>query len=293
MRKFFSDLEVFALLVACYCHDLDHRGTNNAFQTKTESPLAQLYGTSTMEHHHFDHCIMILNSEGNNIFEGLSSDDYRFTIKILEHAILSTDLALYFQKRGSFEKMVHSNAVNWSQDSNRELLRAMMMTACDVAAITKPWEIQRQVAELVASEFFEQGDMERYQLHSEPIPMMDRKKKDELPKMQVGFIDFICMPVYKLFYDLEPCLKPLYDGCVDNKNNWQALADKSNEKEMKELRTTSTNKDKNEANNNKRNSATHKVNELITSERKISETKDLTSRANNNRDKKSKTCCIL
>ena len=29
-------------------------------------------------------------------------------------------------------------------------------------------------------------------------PMMDRKKKDELPKMQVGFIDFICMPVYKV-----------------------------------------------------------------------------------------------
>ena len=30
---------------------------------RIESPLAQLYGTSTMEHHHFDHSIMILNSE--------------------------------------------------------------------------------------------------------------------------------------------------------------------------------------------------------------------------------------
>ncbi len=28
--------------------------------------------------------------------------------------------------------------------------------------------------------------------------MMDRKKKDELPKMQVGFIDFVCMPVYEV-----------------------------------------------------------------------------------------------
>ena len=28
--------------------------------------------------------------------------------------------------------------------------------------------------------------------------MMDRKKKDELPKMQVDFIDFICMSVYKV-----------------------------------------------------------------------------------------------
>lgn len=36
MRRFFCDLEVFGLVVACYCHDLDHRGTNNAFQTKYE-----------------------------------------------------------------------------------------------------------------------------------------------------------------------------------------------------------------------------------------------------------------
>ena len=43
------------------------------------------------------------------------------------------------------------------------------MTACDVAAITKPWEIQRRVAEMVTSEFFEQGDRERNDLHMEPI----------------------------------------------------------------------------------------------------------------------------
>ena len=63
------------------------------------------------------------------------------------------------------------------------------MTACDVAAITKPWDIQQevcvcvcacvcggvscsdglQVAYLVASEFFEQGDRERRDLQLEPI----------------------------------------------------------------------------------------------------------------------------
>ena len=43
------------------------------------------------------------------------------------------------------------------------------MTACDVAAITKPWTIQQRVAELVASEFFEQGDLERNDLNLEPI----------------------------------------------------------------------------------------------------------------------------
>lgn len=43
------------------------------------------------------------------------------------------------------------------------------MTACDVAAICKPWEIQQVIAKLVASEFFQQGDIERNQLHVEPI----------------------------------------------------------------------------------------------------------------------------
>ena len=61
--------QIFGLLVACLCHDLDHRGTNNSFQSKVVSPLAILYSTSTMEHHHFDQCVMILNSAGNNIFQ--------------------------------------------------------------------------------------------------------------------------------------------------------------------------------------------------------------------------------
>lgn len=44
-----------------------------------------------------------------------------------------------------------------------------MMTACDVAAITKPWEIQKEIAQLVANEFFEQGDIEKQQLGENPI----------------------------------------------------------------------------------------------------------------------------
>lgn len=31
--------------------------------SRVVSPLAMLYSTSVMEHHHFDHSIMILNSE--------------------------------------------------------------------------------------------------------------------------------------------------------------------------------------------------------------------------------------
>lgn len=58
---------------------------------------------------------------------------------------------------------------HWGMEEHRDLLRAMSMTVCDLAAITKPWEVEKRVAELVSSEFFEQGDMEREELNITPI----------------------------------------------------------------------------------------------------------------------------
>lgn len=52
-----------------------------------------------------------------------------------------------------------------------------------------------------------------------------REKKDELPRMQVAFIDTICLPIYDAFAKLYPdVLKPLYEGVVSNRGNWIALA---------------------------------------------------------------------
>ncbi|GAU92146.1 hypothetical protein RvY_04264-2 [Ramazzottius varieornatus] len=221
LRRYFSDLDILALMTACISHDLDHRGTNNAFQTKSNTALAQLYGTSVLEKHHFNHCVMILQSPGNNIFGSLSPEEYRQAIKMVEHNIISTDLALYFKKRDSFKQLVSYPDTDWSAGPAKELLSGMLMTACDLGAICKPWEVQQLVADLVAQEFFEQGDMEQQKFGAPTAPMFDRNKYPELPKMQVGFIDFICLPLYKAFSDFAPGLKPLYDGCLTNREHWE------------------------------------------------------------------------
>ncbi|XP_069846257.1 rod cGMP-specific 3',5'-cyclic phosphodiesterase subunit alpha-like, partial [Dipodomys merriami] len=111
---------------------------------------------------------------------------------------------------------------------------AMMMTACDLSAITKPWEVQSKVALLVAAEFWEQGDLERTVLQQNPIPMMDRNKADELPKLQVGFIDFVCTFVYKEFSRFHEEITPMLDGITNNRKEWKALADEY-EAKMKAL----------------------------------------------------------
>ncbi|XP_058124704.1 dual 3',5'-cyclic-AMP and -GMP phosphodiesterase 11-like [Anopheles coustani] len=230
--KIFGEIECLALIIACLCHDLDHRGTNNSFQIKASSPLAQLYSTSTMEHHHFDQCLMIINSPGNQILSNMSSEDYSRVIRVLEDAILSTDLAVYFRKRGAFLSLIEPNRGEmnaWQAEEPRSLLRAMSMTVCDLAAITKPWEIEKRVADLVSSEFFEQGDMERQELNITPIDIMNREKEDQLPMMQVGFIDSICIPIYEAFASLSEKLNPLIEGVLENKEHWLELAQSAKE----------------------------------------------------------------
>jgi hypothetical protein len=48
------------MFVGAICHDLDHRGFNNKFMIDIGSPLAAIYSTSTMEHHHFNMTVTIL-----------------------------------------------------------------------------------------------------------------------------------------------------------------------------------------------------------------------------------------
>ncbi|CAK7308303.1 Dual 3',5'-cyclic-AMP and -GMP phosphodiesterase 11A [Vulpes lagopus] len=223
-QEILSEVEILAVIVGCLCHDLDHRGTNNAFQAKSGSALAQLYGTSaTLEHHHFNHAVMILQSEGHNIFANLSSKEYSDLMQLLKQSILATDLTLYFERRTEFFELVSKGEYDWNIKSHRDIFRSMLMTACDLGAVTKPWEISRQVAELVTSEFFEQGDRERAELKLTPSAIFDRNRKDELPRLQLEWIDSICMPLYQALVKVNAKLKPMLDSVAANRGQWEAL----------------------------------------------------------------------
>uniref|UniRef100_A0A671L4V1 Phosphodiesterase n=1 Tax=Sinocyclocheilus anshuiensis TaxID=1608454 RepID=A0A671L4V1_9TELE len=223
-QEVLTDTETLALMVGCFCHDLDHRGTNNAFQAKSGSALALLYGTSaTLEHHHFNHAVMILQSEGHNIFANLSSNEYSNMMQLLKQAILSTDLTLYFKRRTKFFECVLSGQFSWSNEEHKDVFRSMLMTACDLGAVTRPWEISKQVAELVTSEFFEQGDRERSELKLTPAAIFDRNRKDELPVLQLEWIDGICKPLYEALVKLNRKLQPMVDGIDANRKKWEEL----------------------------------------------------------------------
>uniref|UniRef100_A0A667Y9E3 Phosphodiesterase n=1 Tax=Myripristis murdjan TaxID=586833 RepID=A0A667Y9E3_9TELE len=233
LKRYYTDLESMAMVTAGLCHDIDHRGTNNLYQMKSGNPLAKLHGSSILERHHLDFGKTLLREESLNIYQNLNRRQHDTVIHLMDIAIIATDLALYFKKRAMFQKIVDQSKTyeNWNdwtkymmlETTRKEIVMAMMMTACDLSAIAKPWEVQSKVALSVAAEFWEQGDLERTVLEQQPIPMMDRNKAADLPKLQCGFIDFVCAFVYKEFSRFHVEITPMLDRLLNNRKEWNAL----------------------------------------------------------------------
>ncbi|XP_061580735.1 LOW QUALITY PROTEIN: rod cGMP-specific 3',5'-cyclic phosphodiesterase subunit alpha [Cololabis saira] len=233
LKRYYTDLETMAMVTAGLLHDIDHRGTNNLYQLKSGNPLAKLHGSSILERHHLETGKTLLRDENLNIFQNLNRRQNDTVIHLIDISIIATDLALYFKKRTMFQKIVDQSKTyeNWNdwtkymmlETTRKEIVMAMMMTACDLSAIAKPWEVQSKVALSVAAEFWEQGDLERTVLEQNPIPMMDRNKAADLPKLQCGFIDFVCAFVYKEFSRFHVEITPMCDRLLNNRKEWNAL----------------------------------------------------------------------
>ncbi|CAB1117562.1 unnamed protein product [Ectocarpus sp. CCAP 1310/34] len=120
-------LDKLALLVAAFCHDIDHPGNNNAYEVNSLSPLALQHGdSSVLERHHVyvtyqasyyhrrmagtlghgreslrglcDAFVVLLEEGGaNNIFSGLTRAQFRDVRQTIVQAILGTDMSGHMQ----------------------------------------------------------------------------------------------------------------------------------------------------------------------------------------------------
>uniref|UniRef100_A0A8C2XGU0 Phosphodiesterase n=1 Tax=Cyclopterus lumpus TaxID=8103 RepID=A0A8C2XGU0_CYCLU len=207
----FTELEKKGLLIACLCHDLDHRGYSNSYLQKFDHPLAALYSSSTMEQHHFSQTVSILQLEGHNIFSNLNSSEYEQVLEIIRKAIIATDLALYFNNHQQLSELLTSSVLDLSNHSHRDRVIGLMMTACDLCSVTKQWQNTRITANDIYAEFWSEGD-EMKKIGLQPIPMMDRDKKDEVPQGQVGFYNAVAIPCYTTLAELFPPSSPLLNA---------------------------------------------------------------------------------
>ncbi|XP_034195524.1 cGMP-dependent 3',5'-cyclic phosphodiesterase isoform X2 [Osmia lignaria lignaria] len=219
-ENYMTQLQALVFLVSCLCHDIDHRGTNNSFQTKCSTVLASLYSSegSVMERHHLAQTMCILNTENCNIFENFNSDEYSEALDLLRNNILATDLASHFRTVEKQEEMIKNN-FDKKDSKHLKLFFSMLMTCCDLSDQTKHWKVSKKTAEQIYDEFFSQGDLEK-SMGSSPIEMMDRERAS-IPDLQVQFITNIVLPLFINLSTLFPVIQPLVHVLNENRVLWE------------------------------------------------------------------------
>ncbi|XP_029164528.1 cGMP-dependent 3',5'-cyclic phosphodiesterase-like isoform X1 [Nylanderia fulva] len=219
-ENYMTPLQALVFFVSCLCHDIDHRGTNNSFQTLSGTVLASLYSSegSVMERHHLAQTMCILNTEGCNIFGSLDSDDYSKALDLLRSNILATDLASHFRSVNKQEQMI-CNKYNKDDAKQQKLLLEMLMTCCDLSDQTKDWKVSKKTAEQIFDEFFSQGDLEK-SMGNAPVEMMDRERAS-IPDLQIQFITNLVIPLFTNLSLLFPLAQPLVHTLEHNRSLWE------------------------------------------------------------------------
>ncbi|CAO3574521.1 unnamed protein product [Mortierella alpina] len=100
-----------------------------------------------------------------------------------------------------------------------------LLHAADISNAVKPWTVCKRWSDLVVQEFFRQGDIEKAQ--GLPVsPNMDRNQHNQ-PQISLGFGDFVVQPYFEAFVDLLPDASPVLTSLANNRDQWLALQQSS------------------------------------------------------------------
>lgn len=88
-------VQIFALIIAAACHDVEHNGVNNAFHVRCMTPVAVMHNDrSVLENHHCAVMWALLQRPDTNILSGLDAEQLKAFREMVTEMILGTDMSL-------------------------------------------------------------------------------------------------------------------------------------------------------------------------------------------------------
>merc|ERR1719401_423872 len=100
------------------------------------------------------------------------------------------------------------------------LLLKMAIKCSDVGHLTLGWESHVRWVCLLEDEMFAQGDRER-EAGLSPISFLMDREKPGATETQVGFFDFVVLPLFQALVDGLPGAAPMLEGAKDNYRRWK------------------------------------------------------------------------
>ncbi|KAG1041942.1 hypothetical protein G6F43_012000 [Rhizopus delemar] len=220
--RLLTPLDIFALLMASIGHDVGHPGVT------TSTPLAIIYNDkSVLESFHAMSFFHILQ---DNCFRPLtdirSYPAYSTFRKIVVNSILATDMSLhdeYVQK--ITEQSQRLNHIDPSDSTSCEkekiILCAALIKCADISNCARPFNSAKRWAQILAEEFFEQGELEK-EFGMNVLPMNERGKV-QIEDFQLNFKRFIALKLFEAVTSVTKDMRFTVDVIHENIDIWENM----------------------------------------------------------------------
>jgi GAF domain-containing protein len=224
MNAFLTRHEIFAILIAATGHDMNHDGFNNVYNVKAETPLGILFkDQSVMETHHCSQLINVLSKDEFNLLHELSPSESRKVWTLMIKLILATDMAHHFRLVREVTSFLDGPGLDMNDADQRLLMMQIMFKTADISNVSRPFDIADKWCDVLQEEFFRQGDNEKQQGLDYTSPQNDREHANK-PKSQIGFYNFICIPLYSAVARIWPALEINLRSVNSNLEIWKKMA---------------------------------------------------------------------
>jgi len=241
-----EQLVTMACLVAAAVHDFEHHGVDNGFLVKTLDKRAVRYNDhQPNEQHHAAAAFAVLLRPECNFLSGLPPADFRKLRSLVLDLVAATDMS----KHGSLVKTftgtldtvannVSANEQTSCRDRDGEkhpanvafkpttreeanLFLRVAMKCADLGHLALSWDRHLTWVEKLEAEFFAQGDLEK--ARGLPVSFLMDREKPGASSTQVGFFDFMVLPLFRALGQAAPLATPMVHGVEANYKRWCSI----------------------------------------------------------------------
>lgn len=224
---------LLAGLLAAAIHDYEHEGVNNDFLVKSSSERAVNYNDkSPNENHHVAAAWRVLQRPDCNFLENMTVKEYRMLRALVVDLVLATDMALHGQTLQKFKGiMTVAGEAKSSGDEARDFTAAsaadalvvlqLSLKCADLGHLSLCWTSHMRWVQRLEEEFFSQGDQEA-KLGLPESFLMDRKKQGA-SDTQVGFFDFVVLPLFRGLIGGFSASQPMLSAVEMNYQKWKEI----------------------------------------------------------------------
>ena len=239
-------IDLLSIIIAALGHDIGHPGLTNTFHINASTEMAITYNDSScLENFHLAKLFKTIRKEETNIFEKLSTQDYKKIRKKMISEILATDMAIHGKVLNNIRSKIPDYLLQEKNDNNnnkvkkfelisdinneettneeKQALFDYFIHSADLGHNTKIFDISLKWVELLSNEFWLQGDKEKKMNLN--ISFLCDRDTTNVPKSQVGFIGGFIIPTYNFLVIMFPTLGYTVENAKNNLNKWQKLAD--------------------------------------------------------------------